>query len=103
MSLFTDLAEIVKENEPMSKHTWFRLGGPARYFARPRNQKELAEVVRRCHENSVQMYVLGRGSNILVPDEGINGVVIQIFYKHFGKVSIEGSTVRAEAGASLRA
>ncbi len=101
MNLFTDLEEIVKENEPMSKHTWFRLGGSARYFARPRNQQELADVVRRCHENSVPMYVLGRGSNILVSDEGVNGVVIQIFYKHFGKVSIEGSTVRAEAGASL--
>ncbi|MBN1846472.1 MAG: UDP-N-acetylmuramate dehydrogenase [Sedimentisphaerales bacterium] len=101
MNLFAGLEEIVRENEPMAKHTWFRLGGPARYFARPRTEEELRQIARRCHENSVRMYVLGRGSNILVPDAGVSGVVVQMYYKHFGNVSIAGETVRAQAGASL--
>ncbi|MCP4706988.1 MAG: FAD-binding protein, partial [Planctomycetes bacterium] len=101
MSLWTGLEEIVEYDEPMSEHTWFRLGGAARYFIRPRNEKELKEVVSRCHDNSVVMYVLGRGSNVLIVDEGLDGAVVQLLDQHFGQVTIDGNVVRVGAGASL--
>ena len=85
----------------MSQHTWFRLGGPARYFVEPRSETELVEIVRRCHDNGVELYVLGRGSNLLVPDEGVDGVVVHISDKHFGKIEIDGTIVRAGAGAGI--
>lgn len=85
----------------MSQHTWFRLGGPARYFVEPRSEAELIDIVRRCHENAVELYVLGRGSNLLVPDEGVDGVVVHISDKHFGKIEIDGTIVRAGAGAGI--
>ena len=101
MSLFAGLEEIVKQNEPMSRHTWFRLGGPARWFVRPRSKDELLEVVRRCHENEVAIYVLGKGSNILVVDEGLDATVIQLHDKCFCQITIEDHIVCAGAGASL--
>lgn len=102
MNLFAGLEAIVKENEPMAPRTWFRLGGPARYFVEPRGEQELLEVVRRCHENSVEMYVLGRGSNLLVADAGVSGVVIHLTNENFGKIEIEDTRVRVGAGADLR-
>jgi len=101
MNLFTDLEEIVKHNEPMAKHTWFRLGGPARYFFEPRSEEELLKIVRRCHENEVEMYVLGRGSNLLVADEGIDGAVIRLHMPAFSRITIENDVVRAGAGVEL--
>ncbi|OPZ95537.1 MAG: UDP-N-acetylenolpyruvoylglucosamine reductase [Planctomycetes bacterium ADurb.Bin412] len=102
MNLFAGLEAIVKENEPMAPRTWFKLGGPARYFVEPRGEQELLEVVRRCHENSVEMYVLGRGSNLLVADAGVSGVVIHLTNENFGKIEIEDTRVRVGAGADLR-
>jgi UDP-N-acetylmuramate dehydrogenase len=101
MNLLAGLDEIVKENEPMAKHTWFKLGGPARYFVEPRNEEELLDVTKRCHENEVDILVLGRGSNLLVSDEGIDGVVVHLNDEHFGKVEINESTVTAQAGVDM--
>jgi len=101
MSLFAGLEEIVKYNEPLSNHNWFKLGGPARYFVEPRSEAELLEVVRRCHENEVDIYVLGRGSNLLVADNGVDGVVIRLSHASFGAINIEDNTVRAGAGVDL--
>jgi UDP-N-acetylmuramate dehydrogenase len=101
MNLFAGLEEIVKQNEPMARHTWFRLGGAARWFVRPRSKQELLEIVHRCHENEVVIYVLGRGSNILVADEGLDGVVIQLSEDCFGQIAIKDNIVHTGAGASL--
>lgn len=78
MNIFKDYAEIVKEDEPMSRHTWFKLGGPAKYFVTPRNEGELSEVYRRCRDEGLQIFVLGGGANLLVRDDGVNGVVIKL-------------------------
>ena len=102
MNLFKDLEHILKNDEPMSKHTWFKLGGPAKYFVEPRTQEELLEVVKRCQENSIEMFVLGRGSNILVADEGVDGVVIHFSDKHFGNIEIKDNVVTADAGVDLQ-
>ncbi|MBN1765555.1 MAG: UDP-N-acetylmuramate dehydrogenase [Sedimentisphaerales bacterium] len=95
------MEDIVRQDVPLSEHTWFKLGGPARYFVEPRNEEELLDVVQRCHESGIEMYVLGRGSNLLVADEGIDGVVIRLSHDEFSKIEFEGEVVRARSGADL--
>ena len=101
MSIFSGFEEIVEQDHPLAPHTWYRLGGPADYFIRPRNVKELKEIVRRCNENHVPMYVLGFGSNLLVSDEGVRGAVIKLQGEEFGRTQFEGPKVTAWAGAEL--
>lgn len=101
MNLFAGLEEIVKENEPLAPHTWYRLGGPARYYVEPRNKAELLEVAKRCSEHEQEIFVLGRGSNVLVRDEGIDGVVVRLNDKHFGGIEIHETTVRVESGVDM--
>lgn len=67
-----------REREPMALHTTFRTGGPARYFADPAGERELAEVVALCREQGMPYYILGNGSNLLVSDEGYDGVMIRL-------------------------
>lgn len=86
--------------EPMASHTTFRIGGPADYYVMPETTEELAEVLNVCKEEKVPYFILGNGSNLLVGDHGIRGVVIQL-YKNFDGIIIEGTTVTARAGAML--
>jgi UDP-N-acetylmuramate dehydrogenase len=101
MSIFSGFEEITERDHPLAPHTWYRLGGPADYFIRPRNVKDLREIVRRCNENHVRMYVLGFGSNLLVSDEGVRGAVIKLQGEEFGRTQFEGPEVTAWAGAEL--
>ncbi|MCE5279050.1 MAG: UDP-N-acetylmuramate dehydrogenase [Planctomycetaceae bacterium] len=100
MKLFAGLEEIVRVDEPLAGHTWLNIGGPAMYFVLPRNVEELAEVVRRCRENEVPMYVLGSGANVLIDDAGVKGAVIHL-HKAFQEVSVTDNGLRAGAGADL--
>ncbi len=101
MSIFNGLDEIVERDHLLAPHTWYRLGGPADYFIRPRTMKELKEVVRRCNENRVSMRVMGRGSNLLVSDEGVRGAVIRLEGEEFARTELQGEQVTAWAGADL--
>lgn len=92
--------EKVLVQEPLSGHTTFRIGGPADYFVMPSDEKELAAVIELCRQEEIPWFVLGNGSNLLVGDRGYRGVVIQL-YKNFDQVVIEGTTVKARAGAML--
>ncbi len=89
----------VRLMEPMSLHTTFRVGGPADAFVSPRGG-ELPRCVGLCRERGVPYAVIGNGSNLLVGDGGIRGVVIEIGREMAG-ASIEGDAIRAGAGASL--
>jgi UDP-N-acetylmuramate dehydrogenase len=101
MSLFSGFEAIVEQDHPLAPHTWYRLGGPADYFVRPRTVKELKGVVRRCNENHVRIYVMGLGSNLLVSDDGVRGAVIRLEGDEFGRSEYEGEQVTAWAGAEL--
>lgn len=101
MSIFSGFEEIIEQNHPLAPHTWYRLGGPADYFIRPRNLRDLKEIVRRCNENHIRLYVLGLGSNLLVSDEGVRGAVIKLEGEEFGRTQFEGQKVTAWAGAEL--
>ena len=87
-------------NEPMASHTTFRIGGPADYFVMPETTEELAAVLSLCKEAQMPYFVLGNGSNLLVGDKGIRGVVIQL-YKNFDGIEIDGTIVKARSGAML--
>ena len=87
-------------DEPMSRHTTFRVGGPADFFVTPKAKEEVRDVVRICKEAGMPYYIIGNGSNLLVSDAGYRGVIVQI-YKEMNEVKIEGDLVKAQAGALL--
>ncbi|MCG3178185.1 MAG: UDP-N-acetylenolpyruvoylglucosamine reductase [Phycisphaerae bacterium] len=103
MTIFkeAEFREIVTEREPLARHTWFRLGGPARYFIQPRNEKELASALARCRDNSVPIYVLGGGANLLIPDDGIDGAVVKLAGEFAETAIDEDGTVTAGAGVDM--
>lgn len=94
----TEEKRIFKE-EPMAKHTTFRVGGPAEYYLMP-DRKELPEVIRCCGEYQIPYLVIGNGSNLLVSDKGIRGAVIEIG-KNISAIRVEEGSIYAEAGALL--
>ena len=87
-------------DEPMSRHTTFRVGGPADFFVAPKAKEEVRDVIRICKEAGMPYYIIGNGSNILVSDAGYRGVIVQI-YKEMNEVKVEGDLVKAQAGALL--
>ena len=101
MKLFDGLEQIVKTGVPLAQYTWYGIGGPAKYFIEPVTFEQLSTVAKRCRENEVPTYVLGRGSNLLVDDAGVNGAVIHLAAGEFGQSTFEGTTIKATAGADM--
>ena len=92
--------EQVWAQEPMKKHTTFRVGGCARYLVEPGDVQQLSAVVNACREQKVPYYVVGNGSNLLVSDAGYNGVIIHLF-KNMSEIRSAGSHMMLQAGALL--
>jgi len=101
MARISGFEKIVREQEPLGPHTWFRLGGPAQYFAEPNNVEELAALVRRCRDEELPVRLLGGGSNILVRDQGVEGMVIRISAPAFTDMLVSQQTLSAGGGAKL--
>ena len=93
--------EELRMAEPLSNHTTFRIGGPADYYAVPKDIETLKKLIECCRENNISYYILGRGSNVLFGDGGFRGVIIEVG-KNLEQVEFlpEGK-VRAQAGISL--
>lgn len=100
-NIFSGLEQITEKNYALSDMTWFGLGGCAEYFIRPRTVEELAQIVRLCGENNVPLRVLGFGSNLLVRDEGVKGVVVKLEGDEFCKVEQRDGYLIVGAGADL--
>ena len=94
--------EQVYEQEPMSRHTTFRIGGPADFFVAPADMEALAGLVSFCRQEEIPFYVMGNGSNLLVGDKGYRGVIIQV-YKNLNRIEITENRIKAQAGAMLSA
>lgn len=92
--------ENIVRNEPLAKHTTFKIGGPAEYFVTPENEDQLKLVIKVCRESNIPYYIIGKGSNLLVGDKGYKGVIIQI-YKNFDWIKIDKNIVTAGAGVML--
>jgi len=101
MSSLADFSEITQRDESLAAHTWLKVGGPAQYLIKPRHPEELVKVVQCCHAEQIPLRILGGGSNILVRDEGVSGVVLQLTAEPFTRITIDGTSVRAGAGALL--
>ncbi len=98
-----EFEQFLKTAEPLAPLTWFRLGGPAEYLARPQSVEQLRALLRRCREESIPCRILSGGSNVLVRDEGVPGVVVHMESPAFSDVKIEGHRVEAGAAVPLTA
>ncbi len=84
-------------NEPMANHTSFKIGGPADIMVYPRNSSQLGCVVRECIKSNMPFMVMGNGTNLLVSDKGIRGVVIKI-YDNMSAYKVDNDSIEVEAG-----
>ncbi len=84
----------VRTNEPLAGHTSFRIGGPARYFVKAANSRELEKLIRTISLKSMDYFVIGSGTNVLIPDDGIKGIVIKLSGE-FSRIKINSSCVVA--------
>ena len=105
--LNTALAQIFASddlliNEPMSKHTTFRCGGPARFFVRASNAADITAAINAAEKADTPWWIVGCGSDLLVSDAGLPGVVIEIG-ERMAHISIDGSVVQVQAGATNEA
>lgn len=101
MPFFDDVPGLVRPDEPIAQLTWFRLGGPAQYFARPADATQLGALLRACREADLPWHVLAGGSNVLLRDQGVRGLVIQLESPAFSDVSIQGHRVTVGAAVPL--
>jgi UDP-N-acetylmuramate--alanine ligase len=92
----------VRLYEPLSKHTTLRVGGPAQFWVEPQSEHAFGELIRFCRDEHLSLFAIGRGSNLLVRDGGIRGVVVHPRGGIFEKIEIDGSEITAGAGVKLR-
>jgi UDP-N-acetylmuramate dehydrogenase len=98
-----ELSAIFRPQEPLAPYTSLKLGGPAQWLAQPQSADQLAFVVKRCVAEQIPFRVLGGGSNLLVKDEGVGGMVIRLHEPAFTTIEVQGRRLRAAAGAPLTA
>lgn len=102
LSLLKEITRIenIKIDEMMSKHTSFKIGGPADFLVTPGSRDELCLLIIALNKSKVPYFIMGNGSNLLVRENGIRGVVIKLF-DNFDEINIDGEIIKAEAGALL--
>lgn len=93
-------SQNVRPDEPLVEHTTFRIGGPAQWLVTPRSEDEVAGVVSTCEAAGIPWRVLGLGSNVLAPDEGLDGVTLLLADNFSAVEVVPGGLVRAAAGAT---
>lgn len=98
------LAEVIPSSciftqEPLARHTTFRIGGPAEVLVMPTTQEQIIEVVRFAAEQDVALRVLGLGSDLLVSDSGVGGITLKLA-ENFSAITPDGSKIRVQAGAT---
>ena len=101
MTLVSGFEKIVRQQEPLAERTWLRLGGAAEFFAEPNSVDELAALVRRCANGDVPIRLLGGGSNVLVRDDGVPGMVVSLAAPVFAGIELKGNVVTVGGGAKL--
>jgi len=104
LQIYKGLVDIVTEahvikNKPLKDHTYTKLGGNADYFVTPTTALQVQHVVQFAKENNIAFTLLGNGSNLIIKDGGIRGIVM--YLGKLTNVSVEGSILKAEAGALI--
>ena len=95
-------AAVVRRDEPLAKRTTLRVGGPADFYVEPASEADLAAVLQFCTARGMSFVTLGRGSNMLIKDGGIRGVVICLAHPQFSRVDIIGERLICGAGVKLK-
>ena len=103
MNSLDDFQAIVKPDEPLAPHTWFRIGGPAQFLAKPRNTEELQALLVRCSRQEIPVRILAAGSNILIREAGVSGVVIHLESPAFSDVTLTDTRMTVGAAVPLTA
>jgi UDP-N-acetylenolpyruvoylglucosamine reductase len=94
---------VIRRDEPLARRTTLRVGGPADWYVEPASEEDLAAVLGFCGQRGLPVFVLGRGSNLLVKDGGVRGVVICLAHPFFSRIVPAGPELRCWAGARLKA
>jgi UDP-N-acetylenolpyruvoylglucosamine reductase len=102
LSLSLSAEAVMRLDEPLAKRTTFRVGGKADLYLEPAGETDLSHVVKAVWAAKVPLLLLGRGSNLLIRDGGIRGVVVCLQHPVFQKIEVEGVCVRCGAGAKLK-
>jgi UDP-N-acetylmuramate dehydrogenase len=104
MISLTDIQRILRGhiavNEPMAKHTWMKVGGPADFYIEPADRNDCIAIIKYFHENNYSWMILGRGSNVLVSDSGVRGAVVNLETALL-EIKAQENLVVAEAGVRL--
>ncbi len=104
MNWWTGFEHICQPDAPLAEHTWYGLGGPARWLFTPRDEDELAAIIVRCRQHDVPWRILGRGPSGDVDgvgDAGVDGAVIKLTHVYWERTQIDPPLVTARAGADL--
>lgn len=101
MSLLAGFEHVVRENESLAPFTKLNIGGPAEYFAEPTNRDELIALVKRFSQHELPIRLLGNGTNLLVSDEGVKGLVIHLSAAEFGKIHVHDNGLTTGGGVKL--
>ena len=101
--VYNDLVSMnigkVIENEPMYKHTTYKVGGPAKIFVKANDIDSLIQTLNYCRDHDIKHMVIGNGSDLLFSDKEYDGIIISM--KSFDDVKMNGSTIVAQAGVSM--
>ena len=92
----------VKLYEPLSRHTTLRVGGPAQFWVEPTSEEAFSALIRYAHDKNLAFMVIGRGSNLLVQDGGIPGIVVHLSEGDFASLTVDGLTIHAGVGVKLK-
>ncbi|MBI3882060.1 MAG: UDP-N-acetylmuramate--L-alanine ligase [Verrucomicrobia bacterium] len=95
-------AAVVRRDEPLAKRTTLRVGGRADFYVEPAGEADLAASLKFCVERGLKFTLLGRGSNLLIKDGGIRGVVICLSHPHFSRIEPDGARLDCGAGAAMK-
>lgn len=101
MNWWQDLKTKIKFQEPMQGHTTFKIGGPAEYYAEPKDTRQLKLLLKSANRYNIPILVIGAGSNILVNDNGLKGIVLRLNSPAFKKVSLGHNRLSVASGVSL--
>lgn len=101
MPIASEFQSIVQTSYPLAPRTWLELGGVAEYYAEPRTVDELAALVKHCSAEGIATRLLGGGSNLLVREEGVAGMVISMSDEAFAATAVDQAKLKAGGGTPL--
>jgi len=101
MDFLSAIEGKVAFDEPLHRYTSFGIGGPVEAFMEPKDLPSLQKIIRFCFQEGISVFIIGKGTNLLIKDEGIRGVTIRLTSSPFSSIRVEGEKLYAGAGASL--